>query len=86
MDVLGTYEVFKVLNKFDSNCEPWSVVMVLGAPKREIQCVQKADATHSAVISFMAICSGQRETLSITVRQYRYSCTAGSTMMSRWTR
>ena len=44
----------------DSNCCPWSEVIVVGTPKREIQPVRWAEEQDSAVASTIGIASGQR--------------------------
>ena len=62
--------VISLLQRFDSNCRPRSVVMVEGTSKREIQVHRKAFATVSAVLSAIGIASGQRVNLSIQVRMY----------------
>jgi hypothetical protein len=59
----------KAWKSCDSNCRPWSVVMVCGQPKRDIQPVRRACATVSAVISGMGMASGQRVKRSTAVRQ-----------------
>jgi len=41
----------KASNRFDSNCDPWSVVMIFDEPKRDIHVVKKVFATVSAVMS-----------------------------------
>ena len=65
--------VISLLQRFDSNCRPRSVVMVEGTPKRKIQVHRKAFATVSAVLSAIGIASGQR------AYRYRSECT-----QSRW--
>jgi hypothetical protein len=57
-------------NSCDSNWRPWSVVIVCGQPKRDIQPVMRARATVSAVMSGIGIASGQRVNRSTAVRQY----------------
>jgi hypothetical protein len=47
-------------NSCDSNWRPWSVVIVCGQPKRDIQLAMRARATVSAVMSGIGIASGQR--------------------------
>jgi hypothetical protein len=55
--------------RWDSNWRPWSVVIVSGQPKRDIQLVKRARATVSAEMSGMGMASGHRVKRSIAVRQ-----------------
>ena len=50
----------KLVQSWDSNYHPWSVMIVAGTPKREIHPVMKAWATLSAVIEVIGMASGQR--------------------------
>jgi hypothetical protein len=59
----------KELKSCDSNWRPWSVVMVCGQPKRDIQPVKRARATVSAVMFGMGMASGQRVKRSTALRQ-----------------
>ena len=61
----------------DSNCEPRSVVMVEGIPKREIHPCRKALATVSAVMSGMGMASPHRVKRSIQVRRFILSTWGG---------
>jgi hypothetical protein len=70
----------------DSNWRPWSVVMVCGQPKRNIQPVKRARTTVSAVMFGMGIDSGQRVKRSTAVRQYVDLADVGSgPIRSMWT-
>jgi len=48
----------RTLNSWDWNCVSWSVVMVLGAPKRSIQMLTTTSATFSAKTSCTDVVSG----------------------------
>jgi hypothetical protein len=54
----------------DLNCHPWSVVMICGQPKQEIQPESRVRDTVSAVMSGMGKASSQRGKRSTVVRQY----------------
>ena len=54
----------------DSNCLPWSVMIVNGAPKRETQPLMKAHATTSAVIDCRGNASGHLVKRSTHVNRY----------------
>jgi len=54
----------------DSNWRPWSVEIVCGQPKRDIQPESRARDTVSAVTSGMGKASGQRVKRFTAVRQY----------------
>jgi len=68
----------KASNKFDWNCDPWSVVMIFGEPERDIHVVKKVFATISAVMSVSGTASGHLKKRSINVKQYRNPREAGS--------
>jgi hypothetical protein len=55
---------------WDSNWRPWSVVIVCGQPKRDIQPESGARDTVSAVMSGIGKASSQRVKRSTAVRQY----------------
>ena len=50
----------KLVQSWDSNCHPRSVMIVAETPKREIHPVMKAWATLSAVIEVIWMASSQR--------------------------
>ena len=69
----------------DSNCLPWSVVIVDGIPNLAIQPLRKAWATDTAVIILTEIASAQHVKWSIQVRIYVYLLEGGSRpTMSMW--
>lgn len=70
----------------DSNCLPWSVVILAGVPNRQIHPSTNARYIVVASISFIGTASAQRENLSITVRQYLNPAHNGNVpIMSIWT-
>jgi hypothetical protein len=70
--------VARVLKRRASNCQPWSVVICWGQPKREILKETKALATASAVIWDRGSASDQQVYLSMAVGQYRKPEETGS--------
>ena len=65
-------------HRSDSNCAPWSALMVDGTPKRTIQPVTKACAMVGAVMSGRGMASGQRVKRSTQVRRYVNPLDGGS--------
>lgn len=68
----------RALKRIDSNCDPWSVVMNLGQPNRDIQLLKKVFAIVAADVSLIGMASGHLENLSIIVRQYLLPSDSGS--------
>jgi hypothetical protein len=69
----------------DSNCRPWSVVMVCGQPKQDVQQISRARATVSAVRSTIGMTSGQRVKQSTGMSQYVQPTDVGrGPMRSMW--
>jgi len=75
---LAPTSLVKASNKFNSNYDLWSVVMIFGEPKRDIHIVKKVFATVSAVMSVSDTASGHLEKRSINVKQYRNPREGGS--------
>jgi hypothetical protein len=67
---LGATQLHQVVEQRDSNWRPWSVVMLCGRSKHDIQPESRARDTVSAVMSGMGMASGQRVKRFTAVRQY----------------
>ena len=65
------------LNSLDSNCLPWSVMILSGTPKNCTQPLMNAFVQWSAVACSMGMAAGQRVNRSTMVRQYWYPWDGG---------
>ena len=65
-------------NSCDSNCQPWSVVIVCVHPKRDINPDTRARVTVSAVMSGRGMASGECVKRCTALRQYLKTSDVGS--------
>ena len=64
-------------HKEEVNCVPWSLVMIAGTPKREIQPRNMAEAHSAAEIPTRGTTSGYLVDLSLQVNRYVNPCEEG---------